>query len=199
MLKKSIVWYLSFAMVLLPEFSFAQRKTESSLRTRKTSRQSPSKKTKTTEKKEVAKAPPVSNSSKEVEGVSLTCEEKYNLCMDNVCVNENRSRTYCDTSIDDLKTVDKDGEKFRIGNDLYTFARGVCSETLHSCDLKERNHIETAYKAKIKEDTLTQSYIEAINAGSDETQIAVLDEYMECMNNVCGTNFSDCFTIKNIE
>ncbi|MCR5506596.1 MAG: hypothetical protein K6F04_01970, partial [bacterium] len=57
----------------------------------------------------------------------------------------------------------------------------------------------TVYKAKIKEDTLTQNYIEAMNAGSDETQITVLNEYAECMSTVCGINFSNCFTIKNVE
>ena len=129
----------------------------------------------------------------------LTCEEKYNLCMDNVCLNEQGIRYLCDTATDSFDTVDRDGEKFRVGNDLYTFAKGVCESTLKSCDLKERNHIQTAYMAKIKEDLLTKNYLDAMNAASDETQREVLDELIQCMAPLCGNYFSDCFTIKNIE
>ncbi len=177
-------------MVILPGNSFSKKK--SSVKSRKSVEKAsvlPNKKKNYTE---IIPAP-------ETEESSLTCEEKYNICMDNVCFNSSRIRTDCDTSIDSFETVIKDGKKFRVGNDLYTFAKGVCSSTLKSCDLKERNHIETVYKAKIKEDTLTKNYLDAINAGSDETLNAVLEEYKECMAPLCGNNFTECFTIKDVE
>ncbi len=187
MFKKVLISWLVLSMVFLPEVSFAQRHFSS-------------KSKKITGKQKKA---PQNNIDVAIEknekSQTLTCEEKFNLCMDNVCVNNFGIRSNCDTSIDSFETVEKDGEKFRIGNDLYTFARGVCNDTLKSCELKERNHIETVYKAKIKEDTLTKSYIDAMNAASDETQNSVLEEYMGCMEQYCGATFSDCFTIKNVE
>ncbi len=197
-MRKIISILLAFNIALLPEISFAQKKPSSKQRKANGRSLSQAKKksssTKTSEKSD--KKQTEENTS---ENSTLTCEEKYDLCMDNVCVNELGVRSDCDSSIDSFETVNKDGEKFRVGSDLYTFARGVCSDTLKSCELKERNHIETTYKAKIIEDSLTKNYLEAVNSASDETQEAVLKEYMECMAPLCGANFSNCFTIKNVE
>ena len=132
-------------------------------------------------------------------GTKLTCEEKYDLCMDNVCLNETGLRYLCDTSTDSMETVDRDGEKFRVGNDLYTFAKGECVQTLKTCALAERNRIQTNYMAQIKNDLLTKNYTDAMNAASDETQEDLFLEYSACMQPLCGTMFSDCFTITKIE
>ena len=137
--------------------------------------------------------------NKEETKANLTCEEKYNICMDNVCKNDEGIRYYCDKSIDSFETVTRDNEKFRIGNDLYTFALEICDATLNSCSLKEQNHIKTTYEAQIKEDLLTKNYIDAIKAESDKTVTDLFNEYESCMKNLCGDYFSDCFTIKNIE
>jgi len=185
-LKKNIILFFSVLTFFTSDNSFAQKRVSTARRKSNVNTNTPNKK---------PKEEPSSNTAIE----SLTCEEKYNLCMDNACVNKAGIRTDCDTSIDSFQTVVRDGEEFRIGNDLYTFARGICEETLKSCELKERNHIETVYKAKIKEDTLTKNYLDAISAGSDETQQLAFQEYLECMGGVCGNMFADCFTIKNIE
>ena len=129
----------------------------------------------------------------------VTCMEKYNICMDKVCVNTQGLRYNCSTSLNSFESVNIEGENFRIGDDLYTFAKGLCSSTIKSCNLKEQNHIQTQYIAKIQEDLLSKNYFDAINAESDETQTALLQEYINCMAPLCGTNFKDCFTIKNIE
>ncbi len=129
----------------------------------------------------------------------LNCNEKYNICMDFICKNEDGIRSICDTSIDSFETVKRDGEKFRIGNDLFTFALGNCDETLKECPLAERNRIKNNYIAQIKDDLLTKNYLDAMKAQSDETVKEVLDEYTTCMAQICGFKFSDCFTIKKIE
>ena len=203
MFKRGLTLWLMLNLVFLPEVSFAQKK--SSIRAKRTGTRTSASTRKASPQPKIEPQTKTENQSKaeakedNIEGTKLTCQEKFNLCMDNVCVNSLGIRSDCDTSIDSFETVDKDGEKFRIGSDLYTFARGVCNDTLKSCELKERNHIETVYKAKIKEDTITKAYLDAVMAGSDETQQAVLQEYFECMAPFCGTNFSDCFTIKNVE
>ncbi len=130
---------------------------------------------------------------------NLSCEEKFNICMDNVCKNEDGIRYYCDKSIDSFETITRDNEKFRIGNDLYTFALEVCDATLNSCSLKDQNHIKTTYEAQIKEDLLTKNYLDAMKAASDETITEIFKEYSICMQKLCGPGFSDCFTIKDIE
>ena len=161
-------------------------------------------------KKRTAKNQPISQNktteiitkpeiSKTETKANLTCKDKFNICMDNVCKNDDGIRYYCDKSIDSFETVTRDNEKFRIGNDLYTFALEVCDATLNSCPLKEQNHIKTTYEAQIKEDLLTKNYIEAMKAASDETVTELFNEYSSCMQNLCGSYFSDCFTIKEIE
>ena len=184
-MRKTLSYLIVFNLVFMPSLSFAQRRSATSKKSTTNIRKS---NTSTTTK-----------SSTETEGASLSCSEKYNLCMDNICVNSQGNRYYCSTAIDSFETVEKDGEKIRIGNDLYTLAKGLCADTLRSCELKERNHIETAYKAQIQEDLLTKNYLDAMNAESDETQTALLQEYIACMQPLCGNGFSDCFTIKNVE
>ena len=200
MFRKILTLLIAVNLVFLPEISFAQKR--SSTRAKKVNSRNSTQNEKNSSQTKNSINTVSQQTNKEEnsdEGKKLTCQEKFDLCMDNVCVNKLGIRSDCDTSIDTFETIEKDGEKFRIGNDLYTFARGVCNDTLKSCDLKERNHIETVYKAKIKEDTLTKNYLDAVMAGSDETQQAVLQEYFECMAPLCGNNFSDCFTIKNVE
>ena len=206
MFKRIFIYIFAFWIVFQPTVSFAQKGGKHNKRNVSSGRSSKtSSKNNANSHKNVTTTSQTSVSSVSEEevlyedGYTLSCEEKYNLCMDNTCLNEYGIRTDCDTSIDSFDVVYRDDEEFRIGNDLYTYAKGMCSSTLKSCDLKERNHIETVYKAKIKEDTLTKQYFDAINAASDETQQIVLDEYIDCMSGFCGDGFSECFTIKDID
>ena len=197
-MKRTICSVLALSLLVFCDAAFAQKRMASSKikKTRKSKSPTP---TNSNSKSSVKEKVVAKNDIDSEVGKKLTCEEKYDLCMDNVCLNENGLRYLCDTTTNSIETVDRDGEKFRVGNDLYTFAKGECVQTLKTCDLAERNHIQTDYIAKIKGDLLTKNYTDAMNAKSDETQKSVLSEYIECMRPLCGQMFSDCFTIEKIE
>lgn len=192
-MKKIICFTLSFLLIFPANITFASKKR--AVKTKKTT----SKTTKTSSTKSKTPSSTIQTQDENKENSSLTCAEKYNFCMDNICINEQGVRYNCATSLDSFETVVRDGENFRIGNDLYTFAKAECSGTLKSCELAERNRIETNYKAQINEDLLMKNYLDAINAQSDETQQAVLEQYAACMGEICGVNYTDCMTISNIE
>lgn len=157
------------------------------------------KKNQTNIKKQTEEISNNTNKNSLIKKEKLSCSEKYNLCMDSICKDENEIRYICNSSIDSFETVIRDNEKVRIGNDLYTLASGACEITLNNCKLSERNHITTAYKIQIQNDLLTKNYIEAMKAQSDETVKEVLEEYTNCMAPLCGSYFSECFSIKAIE
>ncbi len=142
---------------------------------------------------------PETQQKNNIVGEKLSCKEKFNLCMDRGCLDQNKIRYNCLSSLDSFDKVLIDGEEIRIGPDLYTYVKGECASTLRECSLKEQNSIETAYKAQIQEDALTKNYFLAMNAASDETVEAVFQEYITCLAPFCGNMFTDCFTIKEVE
>ena len=129
----------------------------------------------------------------------LTCLEKFNNCMDKVCLNSQGIRYNCSSSIDSFDTVKIGENKIRVGSDLYTYAKGSCNSTLKSCELKDRNSIETQYKAQIQTDVLTKNYMDAMAYSGEEASQQALDEFVQCMQPLCGPSFSDCFKISAVE
>lgn len=129
----------------------------------------------------------------------LSCEQKFFSCMDNVCLDNNGIRANCSSSYDSFETIQKDGNSIRVGNDLYTYAKGSCIDVLNSCELKDRNDFENNYKAKIQTDFLTKNYMEAMAYTGEEASQEALQQYILCMQPLCGNNFKDCFSISNVE
>lgn len=128
-----------------------------------------------------------------------TCQEKFNECMDNICINNQGIRYNCSSSYDSFDTVEKNGNKIRVGSDLYTYAKGTCLSLLNSCELKDRNNIENSYKAQIQTDFLTKNYMEAMAYSGETVAKESLQKYTECMRPLCGNNFTDCFSINAVE
>lgn len=128
-----------------------------------------------------------------------TCQEKFNDCMDKVCINDQGIRYNCSSSYDTFDTVTKDGNKIRLGSDLYTYAKGTCISVLKSCELQDRNNIENQYKAQIQTDFLSKNYFDVMTYTGEEAKAETLQEYVECMKPLCGENFSDCFSITAVE
>lgn len=193
-MKKFICFTLSFLLIFSSNTTFASRK-----RAAKGKRSVSKVNLKKSSSQKSTQSLPPQQQINTNEETPLTCAEKYNFCMDNICINEQGVRYSCATSLDSFETVVRDGEEFRVGNDLYTFAKGTCADTLKSCELAERNRIETSYKAQINEDLLMKNYLDAMNAQSDETQQVLLEQYAACMGEVCGVNYTDCMTIANVE
>ncbi|MDR1477223.1 MAG: hypothetical protein LBI17_03810, partial [Rickettsiales bacterium] len=128
-----------------------------------------------------------------------TCEESFNICMDSICMNEHGVRYECSGSLDSFETREIDGNKIRFGQDMYVHARGTCVEDLKSCPLAERNSIETAYKAKIQEDMLMKTYIDAMTYTGEEAAADATEAYAGCMAQFCGAGFTDCLSVVAIE
>ncbi len=131
--------------------------------------------------------------------IELSCEEKFFNCMDGVCLNNQGIRFNCSQTLDTFETIQKDGNNIRLGNDLYTYAKGTCLSVLKSCELKDQNTIENRYKAQIQTDLLTKNYMDAMAYNGEKASQEALQSYIQCMQPLCGTNFKDCLTISNIE
>lgn len=146
--------------------------------------------------KDTAKDATASKTPQEIE---KSCQERFNDCMDNVCINEQGIRYNCSSSYDSFDTITKNGNSIRVGSDLYTYAKGSCLSVLKSCDLKDRNDIENQYKAQIQTDFLTKNYMDAMAYSGEAAATDALKKYIECMSPLCGNNFKDCFTISAVE
>lgn len=130
---------------------------------------------------------------------TLTCEENYRLCMDDLCLDEKGLRANCEVSLDSFDEVERAGRKVRAGRDLYDFAKGSCAGTFAACALAERNKVETAYKAQIADDFLSRGYFDAMNADSVELKEGIVNEYIACLQPICGASFSECMSVVKFE
>ncbi|MBD5405653.1 hypothetical protein HDR59_03845 [bacterium] len=201
MYKKIFIIYTVFFFVGNYSLFAKTNKARSVKSSKAKSASSTSEKTTTANSKKTTTSKKTESTSSNEEGtqVEYTCQEKFNNCMDKVCINDLGIRYNCSTSVDSFDTVEKDGNKIRLGNDLYTYAKGTCISVLNSCELKDRNRIETEYKAQIQTDVLTKNYLDIMAYTGEEAAAEALQEYKDCMQPLCGDAFTDCFSINAVE
>ncbi|MGN0929507.1 MAG: hypothetical protein ACI4N3_02605 [Alphaproteobacteria bacterium] len=189
---KKVVIISTFFFFIGNSFVYAKVNTKKSVK-------SSNSKTKSSTTKKVSLSANIENTTETSKNIELTCQEKFNDCMDNVCINTQGIRYNCSSSYDSFDTVEKDGNKIRVGSDLYTYAKGMCLSILKSCELKDRNDIENQYKAQIQTDFLTKNYMDAMAYSGEAASIEALQKYTACMQPLCGDNFTDCFSINAVE
>ena len=189
MYKKNIL-FLTFFSIIFAQPLLAQKKGKNKSTSKKIVKNTSSKKEKKSNNQENAETPVKKEK---------TCQEKYNACMDKYCINEYGIRYNCETSYDSFDTVNIDKNKIRVGHDLFSYATGSCLNVLKSCELSKRDDIVNQYKAQIATDFLTKNYIDARNYTGEEASQEALQNYIACMEPLCGPSFSDCFKISAVE
>jgi hypothetical protein len=127
------------------------------------------------------------------------CRQYYDLCMDNICADQTRLVYNCSTALDTFEKVRVGGMEVRKGSDLYTFAKGTCLPKLVMCGLDERNKVETEYKIKVQRDLLAKEYTDAMSYTGEEASAEAADAYWECMGQLCGEGYAECYTIEKVE
>jgi hypothetical protein len=148
---------------------------------------------------ETSSAPATDSSNAEGKPWKLNCQERFEICMDDVCMNEQGIRYNCSSALDSFETVKRDGHDIRLGNDLYTYAKGKCVDIYGSCPLAERNRVENEYKIQIQNDFISKNYLDALAYVGDAAAQETMNEFVECMKPLCGPAWSDCFLISQVE